>query len=113
MDFIKRLFGIASPSKVFKEQIGKNLALGLGAGFTQEMGAVKKEMENAIPDTKDLVPAYENKYPLVQKEEIGSDFSMEKLINAFSIALEGVEVVMDDENMGKFVRKTVEKAIFA
>lgn len=113
MDFIKRLFGIASPSKVFKEQIGKNLALGLGAGFTQEMGAVKKEMENAIPDTKELVPAYENKYPLVQKEEIGSDFSMEKLINAFSIALEGVEVVMDDENMGKFVRKTVEKAIFA
>lgn len=113
MDFIKKLFGIASPSKVFKEQIGKNLALGLGAGFTQEMGAVKKEMENAIPDTKELMPAYENNYPLAQKEEISNDFSMEKLINAFSIALEGVEVVMDDENMGKFVRKTVEKAIFA
>lgn len=113
MDFIKKLFGIASPSKVFKEQIGKNLALGLGAGFTQEMGAVKKEMENAIPDTKELIPAYENNYPLVQKEELSNDFSMEKLINAFSIALEGVEVVMDDENMGKFVRKTVEKAIFA
>lgn len=113
MDFIKKLFGIASPSKVFKEQIGKNLALGLGAGFTQEMGAVKKEMENAIPDTKELIPAYENNYPLAQKEEISNDFSMEKLINAFSIALEGVEVVMDDENMGKFVRKTVEKAIFA
>ena len=76
------------------------------------MGAVKKEMENAIPDTKELVPAYENKYPLAQKEEISNDFSMEKLINAFSIALEGVEVVMDDENMGKFVRKNSRKSNF-
>ena len=42
MDFIKRLFGIASPSKVFKEQIGKNLALGLGGRVYARNGGGKK-----------------------------------------------------------------------
>ena len=32
---IKSFFGIASPSKLFEEQVGKNLALGVGEGDLQ------------------------------------------------------------------------------
>ena len=50
---IKSFFGIASPSKLFKEQIGKNLALGLGEGFTGSMKYISKQMQNAIPTSFD------------------------------------------------------------
>lgn len=50
LDGMKSALGIHSPSKVFKEQIGKNIALGIGEGFTDEMKAVYTQMENTIKD---------------------------------------------------------------
>jgi phage-related protein len=41
---LKDFFGIASPSKLFKNEIGKNLALGVGEGFSSEMDSVSKDM---------------------------------------------------------------------
>lgn len=46
---IKGFFGIKSPSRLFRDQIGKNLALGIGEGFTDTMGDVSKDMQMAIP----------------------------------------------------------------
>lgn len=43
-DKIKGFFGISSPSKLFKTEIGQNLALGVGEGFAGEMKNVEKEM---------------------------------------------------------------------
>ncbi len=45
----KSFFGIKSPSKLFKELIGENLALGIGEGFTGKMKAVTKQMTDAVP----------------------------------------------------------------
>lgn len=53
LDKIKNFLGIASPSKVFRDSIGKNLALGIGEGFKAEMGDVTQEMQNAIPTSFD------------------------------------------------------------
>lgn len=44
MEKIKKFLGINSPSKVFKKEIGKNLALGIGEGFSDEMNLVEKDM---------------------------------------------------------------------
>ena len=41
---IKSIFGIHSPSRVFRDQIGKNLALGLGEGFEEGMDDVSSDM---------------------------------------------------------------------
>lgn len=49
LNSFKRMFGIHSPSKVFADQIGSNLALGIGEGFDSEMGAVARSMTDAIP----------------------------------------------------------------
>lgn len=49
LDNIKGFFGIHSPSTVMKDQIGKNLALGIGEGFEGGMKGVTKEMTAAIP----------------------------------------------------------------
>jgi hypothetical protein len=48
-NWFKNLFGIESPSKLFKDLIGKNLALGLGDGFTDEMKSVSEEMAGSVP----------------------------------------------------------------
>lgn len=50
LDGIKGFFGIHSPSSLFRDEIGKNLALGVGEGFTDGMKDVTKDMENALPN---------------------------------------------------------------
>ena len=42
--YVKRLFGIASPSKVMRDLIGVNLVKGIGVGFDKEMPALKKDV---------------------------------------------------------------------
>lgn len=51
---IKGIFGIHSPSTVFRDEVGKNLALGIGEGFTDSMDKVTDDMTNAIPTSFDI-----------------------------------------------------------
>lgn len=55
---IKSIFGIKSPSTVFRDEVGKNLALGLGEGFTDEMDSITKDMGNSIPTDFEVNGAY-------------------------------------------------------
>lgn len=45
---IKNIFGIASPSKLMRDEVGKYLAEGIGVGFEDEMSAVNKQIRDAI-----------------------------------------------------------------
>lgn len=47
---LKNFFGISSPSKVFRDQIGKNLALGIGEGFEENMKGVNAQITQSIGD---------------------------------------------------------------
>lgn len=51
MDGVKGLLGIHSPSTVFAD-IGNNMALGLGGGFTNTIGNVKKGISNELSKIK-------------------------------------------------------------
>jgi len=53
MDKIKGFFGIKSPSTLFRDELGKNMALGIGVGFEEQMNQVSKDMQNAIPTSFD------------------------------------------------------------
>lgn len=46
--FIKRLFGIASPSKVMRDVVGVNLVKGIVAGFDKEMPSFKKDVDSQL-----------------------------------------------------------------
>ena len=59
---IKSFFGIASPSKLFEEQIGKNLALGVGEGFSGSMKDISKQMQSAIPTDFNVEPTLSMAY---------------------------------------------------
>lgn len=49
VDDIKRFFGIASPSRLFEDEVGRYLAQGIGVGFADEMRAVSARMQQAVP----------------------------------------------------------------
>lgn len=49
MSFIKRLFGIASPSKWAENEIGLNIAKGIGVGFSDGMDDVTRMMSATLP----------------------------------------------------------------
>ena len=44
----KNVLGIHSPSRVFRDQIGKNIALGVGGGFSDNMKHVNKRMSDEL-----------------------------------------------------------------
>lgn len=46
---IKEFFGIHSPSSVFRDEVGRMLALGVGEGFAEGMKDVRKDMQDEIP----------------------------------------------------------------
>lgn len=45
---IKDFFGIHSPSKVMADEVGKNLALGIGEGFEKNIAGVNKQITGAM-----------------------------------------------------------------
>lgn len=45
---IKKAFGIASPSKVMRDEVGKNLTLGIGEGFEDEIPKLQRETEKEL-----------------------------------------------------------------
>lgn len=111
-NFIKQLFGIASPSKLFRDEIGANLALGIGEGFSDEMKNVEQEMKNALPTSFDIDTNLNNKNNSLNGSDINS-ITYFDAVNAFKEALSDMNIELDNENMGRFVRKTVTKAIYA
>lgn len=102
---IKEMFGIHSPSKVFKDEVGKNLALGLGEGFSDTMGDVTAEMAGAIPTE------FDTSVNMSTSSSYGSTYDY--IVTAFKEALRDVRVVMNNREMGAFVIDTVERAVYS
>lgn len=48
LDGMKSALGIHSPSKVFEDQVGKNIALGVGEGFTENIRNVYAKMQRTV-----------------------------------------------------------------
>ena len=108
LDGIKSFFGIHSPSTLFRDQIGKNLALGVGEGFSDEMADVTKEMQASLPTSLDT------------SVNMGADgatsgasaFAYDNMVAAFKEALAGVKVVLDEDEVGTFIDRTVTDLVY-
>jgi phage-related protein len=107
-DKIKKKFKIKSPSRVMRDEVGNYLAEGIGVGFEESMADVSARMQDAIPTNFDLNPTL-----TATNGYTASEFSYESMVSAFKEALTGVKVEMDDEEMGRFVDKTVSNLVFA
>lgn len=112
LDGMKNALGIHSPSRLFRDQVGKYIAQGIGVGFESEMGHVTRQMQDAMPDASafsiggTMEPAY--------YQSAGAGFGgYDGIVDAVVEALGRVHIVLDDEVAGKFVERTITNAIYA
>jgi hypothetical protein len=106
LDAICDFFGIASPSKLMRDTVGKNLALGIGVGFENEMETVAKQMQDSIPTSFDVDTS-------INANGQSNVMTFDGLVDAFKEALFDVKIEMDDEEMGRFVDKTVTDLVYS
>lgn len=102
LDGIKSFFGIHSPSKVFQDEIGTNLALGVGKGFSNTMKEVTNDMSASIPTEFDINST-------VGRTEISSQLTLENITNSFVAAVKNLnaQIIIDKDVAGRFVITSV------
>lgn len=64
LDGFKESFGIASPSKVMRDSVGKYLAQGLGVGFIDEIPQIGKEALKAFSDIRIPTVSFETEWDI-------------------------------------------------
>lgn len=110
LDGMKDALGIHSPSRLFRDQVGKYIAQGIGEGFTDEMGSVVGQMQDAMPDPSAFVSDQQIAY---SGYSAAGAIANSSVVDAVIEALGRVHIVLDDEVAGKFVERTVTNAIYA
>ena len=96
---VKGALGIHSPSKVFAE-IGKYSAEGIGVGFSDQIGAVSRQIKS---DMGKIIPAAESGV-VSAKSGVGSVSSASPdMVAAFKEALSGAAVYMDGKRVGSLL----------
>lgn len=106
-DKIKNFFGIHSPSTLFKDEIGENLALGLGEGFTDTMKNVTTDMQNAIPtefDTSMEINSTKN----IETNQNNNSY----LVQALKEALKEMKIELNEREVGNFVDSKLAEAVY-
>lgn len=112
----KKALGINSPSKLFRDSIGKNLALGIQVGFDDEMRNVSKDMIARIPTNVDFeydMKENTNHFENSNVSGVGRMDVMDFMVTAFQNALTGMAFKVDDEKLGELVINKVENVVFS
>lgn len=104
---IKNFFGIHSPSTLFKDEIGENLALGLGEGFTDTMKNVTTDMQNAIPTKFDTSMEINSTKNIATNQNNNS-----YLVQALKEALKEMKIELNDREVGNFVDAKLAEAVY-
>lgn len=101
---IKNFFGINSPSKLLRDEVGINLALGVGEGFSNTMKDVSNDMNNAIPTSFEINSTLKGS---VQNDN--NSLSLENMTKAFTYAIKNLnaQIIIDKDVAGNFVFNSV------
>lgn len=107
VDGVKGILGIKSPSKVFAG-IGENMALGLGEGWNDEFGAVKK----GVVDGMDFVGNYTPSIATVKANTVSSTAAQnntDALLAAILNKLDGMGVYLDGATLTGYIDSSLGK----
>ena len=108
---VKRFLGINSPSRVFADQVGANMALGVGEGFADEMGVVERQLNRAMSG---LAPSVSGNVSVSGSMTGGGSSSVGADIGAaVSRALNGAIVYMDGRKVGQLITRQQNNTIRA
>ena len=111
VDSVKNFLGINSPSRVFADQVGANMALGIGEGFTDEMGTVERQLNRAMSG---LAPSVSSSISVSGSAAGGGSSGVGTDIGtAISRALNGAIVYMDGRKVGQLITRQQNNTIRA
>ena len=96
---VKGFFGIHSPSKLFNQEIGKFLALGLGEGFDDNLGKVYKQMKSAVDFETQKLSA-----------NLSTTATNNKMLTA-NITLNQGDIIMDSTKVGRVVTPVITRTL--
>ncbi len=99
IDGFKSAFGIHSPSKVFNQEIGKFLALGLGEGFDDNINNVFKDMKSTVDFETQKLSA-----------NLSTTATNNKLFTA-NILMKPSDIYLDSTKVGRAVTPAVTKTL--
>lgn len=101
VDAAKKKLKIKSPSRVFRDELGKQSAAGYGIGFEEEIKNVYRDMQRAIDIEQSKLQA---------SVETGKVFNT--LANTTPVAISvNADVEMDSQKVGRLVTPTVTRTI--
>lgn len=119
VDAVKGWLGIASPSKLMRDEVGRYMALGVGVGFERNVptGDMTDSISGAIGQMQSKVssittrPTDAKVYPLSPgKDNSGGSpepFDYDRMGKATARAMEGMGVYMNSKSVGKLVTPVV------
>ena len=102
LDNMKEALGIHSPSTLFRDEVGKNIALGVGEGFSGTMKDVSQEMANSIPTKFDINSA-------LNTTNNSNSLTLENLTGAFIKGVKNLnaQIIIDKDVAGRFIITSV------
>ena len=100
LDGMMSALGIHSPSTLFRDKVGKNIALGVGKGFEDNISKVYSQMKSAVDFETQKLSA-----------KLSTTAMFDKVINVNS-SVEG-NVIMDTNKVGRLVTPVVSRTIKA
>lgn len=102
LDNMKEALGIHSPSTLFRDEVGKNIALGVGEGFSSTMKDVSQEMANSIPTEFDVNSD-------LNTTNNSNSLTLENLTGAFIKGVKNLnaQIIIDKDVAGRFIIASV------
>ena len=98
----KSVFGIKSPSRVFRDEIGKFLPLGMEEGFDDELGKVYSRMQDAINFQQKKLQA---------NVETGRVFNNLHNSTPITMTLNPQDIYLDKQKVGRAITPTISKTL--
>ena len=105
----KSVFGIHSPSLLMKKEIGTQISAGIGEGIKDGIPNALKDVDIAMKQLNAGIEASVN--PTINPS-MSYDTNYNMMAMAMREALQDMDVVLDDNKVGKFVVKTVTDEIY-
>ena len=106
----KSIFGIHSPSTLMRDTIGFNISAGIGEGIEEGIPQALRDVDAAMKQLNAGIEASVN--PTINPNmTYEANYGMMAL--AMKEALQDMTIELDDENVGKFVVKTISNEIYS
>lgn len=103
---------VKSPSRLFKRELGKPIALGIAAGIKEGEADVTEAMDDVINaiDTPDITSVFSGDESLTKSLGASADSEEEKMSNLADAIVDAflranIAVEMDDREFGRLIRK--------